>query len=289
MALVGAGRMGGGMARRVAGAKIDLVLFNRTRATAEALGRELGARVAGTAREAASAADVVVSSLADDTAVKASYEGPDGLAAGLRTGTVVLESSTIDPATVAEMAALVEERGASLLDTPVSGSVPLLERGELMVMAGGDPEVLERARPVLETWASRIIHVGKTGAGATMKLAVNAVVHGLNQALAEGLVLAERAGVERTTAYEVFASSAAAAPFVLYKRPAYERPDEAPVAFSLDLSAKDFDLILALAERVGVPMDQAAVNREVARGAIAAGMGQRDLSAIAEFLRGREP
>ena len=114
-----------------------------------------------------------------------------------------------------------------------------------------------------------------------MKLAVNALVHGLAVALSESLVLAERAGVERTTAYEVFASGAAAAPFVLYKRAAFERPDETPVAFSLELVAKDLDLILALAQRVGAPMPQADTNRDEVRSALAAGMGKRDMSALA--------
>ena len=94
--------------------------------------------------------------------------------------------------------------------------------------------------------------------------------------------------MERTTAYEVFASGAAAAPFVLYKRAAFERPDETPVAFSLDLVAKDLDLILALAERVGAPMPQADTNREEVRAALAAGMGERDMSALAGYLRGIE-
>ena len=148
-----------------------------------------------------------------------------------------------------KVAPSVQARGATLLDAPVSGSVPVVERGELLIMVGGDADALDRARPVLEALSSTIIHVGELGTGATMKLAVNALVHGLNAALSESLVLAERAGVDRTTAYEVFASGAAAAPFVLYKRAAFERPDETPVAFSLDLVGKDLDLILALAGR----------------------------------------
>jgi 3-hydroxyisobutyrate dehydrogenase-like beta-hydroxyacid dehydrogenase len=108
-----------------------------------------------------------------------------------------------------------------------------------------------------------------------------------NVALSEALVLSEKAGVERATAYEVFASGAGAAPFVLYKREAFERPNETPVAFSLDLVAKDLDLIITLADEVGARMDQAAVNRDVVRAAIEAGLGSRDLSAVAVFLRDR--
>jgi 3-hydroxyisobutyrate dehydrogenase-like beta-hydroxyacid dehydrogenase len=196
--------------------------------------------------------------------------------------------STIAPETVRKVARSVQGRGATMLDAPVSGSVPVVERGELLIMVGGDPDALERARPVLEALSSTIIHVGELGTGATMKLAVNALVHGLAVALSESLVLAERAGVERTTAYDVFASGAAAAPFVLYKRAAFERPDETPVAFSLELVAKDLDLILALAQRVGAPMPQAQTNRDEVRSALAAGMGKRDMSDLAGYLRGIE-
>ncbi len=285
VAVVGAGRMGSAMVARLRSAGFPVTVYNRTRARSEAVARASGAAVAGTAREAAAAAGVVISSLADDAAVRAVYGGADGLAAGLRAGAVVCETSTIDPGTVRDVEPLVRARGAALLDTPVSGSVPLVERGELTVMAGGDAAALERARPVLAALAARIFHVGGLGAGATMKLAVNAIVHALNQALSEALVLAERAGVERHRAYEVFAASAAGAPFVQYKRPAFERPGEAPVAFSLGLVAKDLDLILGLAERVGLRMEQAEANRRVVAAAIAAGLGEADMSAIAELLR----
>ncbi len=180
--------------------------------------------------------------------------------------------STIAPETVRAVEPSVRARGATLLDAPVSGSVPVVERGELLIMAGGDAEALDRARPVLEAMSSKIIHVGELGTGATMKLAVNALVHGLNAALSESLVLAERAGVDRTAAYEVFASGAAAAPYVLYKRAAFERPDETPVAFRLDLVGKDLDLILELARAVGAPMPQAETNRDVVRAALATGL-----------------
>jgi 3-hydroxyisobutyrate dehydrogenase-like beta-hydroxyacid dehydrogenase len=285
VAVVGTGRMGGAMVGTLRRNGFDVLAFNRTAAKAEAVAAATGARVAGSAAEAAAGAGVVITSLSDDT-VKDAYDGPRGVAAGLRPGTVVLESTTVDPRTVRALRPLVEERGASLLDTPVSGSVMLVERGELMVMVGGDAAALERARPVLDALAAKVIHVGELGAGATMKLVVNAVVHGLNLAVSESLVLAEKAGVERTAAYEVLAASAIAAPFVHYKRAAFERPEETPVAFSLDLAGKDLDLALDLAERAGAAMEQAATNRRMVRAAIAAGMGGDDLSALAVYLRG---
>jgi 3-hydroxyisobutyrate dehydrogenase/2-hydroxy-3-oxopropionate reductase len=131
-----------------------------------------------------------------------------------------------------------------------------------------------------------VVHVGGRGAGSATKLAVNNLVLGLNVALSEALVLAERAGVDRSTAYEVFSSGAGGAPFVQYKRAAYEDPEGTPVAFSLDLVAKDLELITGLAERVEAPMRQATTTLDIVRSAIANGFGERDLSAIAVFLRG---
>ena len=286
VAVVGAGRMGAAMVGTLCRAGVQVVVYNRTRAKADAAAEGTEAAVAATAREAAASAQVVLSSLADDAAVGAAYTGGDGIVAGLQPGAVVCEASTIDPGTVRRLRPLVEDRGASLLDTPVSGSVSTVEAGQLTIMAGGDPAVLERVRPVLDPLAKQIFHVGELGAGAVMKLAVNSVLHGLNLAVAEALVLAERAGVDRKTAYDVFTASAIAAPFVHYKREAFEHPGRPPVAFSLDLVAKDLDLILALAAQAGAPMEQAATNSRVAEAAVAAGLGDHDLSELATYLRG---
>lgn len=285
ISVVGTGRMGAAMAGRIAAAGHPLTVWNRTRTTAESLAARLGdISVADTARDAATA-DVVIVSLADDAAAQATYRGDDGLVAGLGPGTVVADTSTVAPETIRYLAGPVEATGAVLADTPVSGSVSSVEGGTILVMAGGEPDAVEGARPALESFAQRIIHVGPLGSGSTMKLAVNAMVFGLNQALAEALVLAEKAGVDRSLAYEVFANSAVAAPFVAYKRAAYEHPESAPVAFALDLVAKDLDLAAALAQAVGAPIPQLETNRRVVGEAIDAGLGTADLSAIARHLR----
>ncbi|HEU4946322.1 MAG TPA: NAD(P)-dependent oxidoreductase [Kribbella sp.] len=285
VALIGTGRMGAAMAGRLRGAGVDLVVHNRSLPKAEKVAAETGATIAGTAREAASAAAVVLVSLADDEACTTTYAGVDGIAAGAGSDTVVVETSTIDPRTVDRLGALLDERGAGLLDAPVSGSVPLVERGELTVMAGGAAADLERVRPVLDLLARKVFHVGGRGAGSTMKLAVNGIVHALNQAVAEALVLAENAGIDRAVAYEVFANSAVAAPFVLYKRAAFEHPGEAPVAFSLELVAKDYALILGLAHRLGVAAELSEAGRRTVAAALDAGLGERDMSALADYLR----
>lgn len=287
-AVVGTGRMGAAMAARLRAAGVAVIVHNRTRTRASALADKCGVDVADTAREAASAAPIVLVSLADDTAVEEAYAGPDGIAAGTRPGVIVADTSTVDPQTSLATGALVRAFGGAHLDTPVSGSVPSVERGELAVLAGGDPADLDRARVVLDQLATRIFALGPAGAGATMKLAVNAVVHALNQALSEALVLAESAGIERSAAYDVFAASAAGAPFIQYKRAAFENPDGTPVAFTIDLVVKDLDLVMGLAGRVGVPVRQVETNRAAAAEAIAAGWGGRDLSAMAAFLRSRD-
>jgi 3-hydroxyisobutyrate dehydrogenase-like beta-hydroxyacid dehydrogenase len=284
--ILGTGRMGGAMAGTLARAGFDLTLYNRSADKAAAVAEQTGAAVADTPAEAVTGAEVVLSVLADRPAVEQTFGGEDGAIAGLGEGAVVCEMSTVEPEVSQGLAEPIRARGADVLDTPVSGSVPAVEQGTLTIMAGGREDSLEVARPVLEALSDHIFHMGDLGTGAAMKLAVNAVVHALNQALSEALVLAERAGIERSRAYDVLAASAAAAPFVHYKRDAFENPDGSAVAFTLDLVKKDLGLVLALADQLGVPMDQAATNAEVV-GRAAEKLGTRDMSAVAEYLRTR--
>ncbi|HET7016741.1 MAG TPA: NAD(P)-dependent oxidoreductase [Streptosporangiaceae bacterium] len=298
VAVIGTGRMGAAMAAKLREAGAEVVLYNRTADKAHQLAAETGARVAASAAQAASSAPVVLVSLADDRAVAETYQGPDGIAAGARAGvrrgssplaktagTVIADTSTVDPRTVAEMTRLLAGSGARLLDAPVSGSVPSVLSGTLVVLAGGDAADLEVARPVFDVFAKKVFHVGPSGSGAVMKLAVNTLVHALNQALSESLVLAEKAGIDRSVAYDVISASAAGAPFVQYKRAAFERPEETAVAFTLALVAKDLGLALDLARRSGVELPQATTNSHTAKTAIEAGLGQRDMSALAELFR----
>ena len=279
--------MGGAIARRFRAAGYELVLWNRDQAKADAISMETEATVATTPAEAAREAEMIVSSLADDDALQTVYLGQSGLAEGIKPGSMAIDLSTVDPETVILVGGAIDDRGAGFLDCPVSGSVSTVEAGALTIMAGGDPELIARAEPLLAAIAKRVVPVGPRGAGAACKLAVNGLVHGLNVALSEALVLAERAGVDREKAYEVFASGAGGAPFVHYKREAFLDPDSAAVAFTLDLVAKDYELITGLGSRLGVPLDQAEVGLEIVRSAIKNGMGSRDLSAIAAYLRGQ--
>jgi 3-hydroxyisobutyrate dehydrogenase/2-hydroxy-3-oxopropionate reductase len=286
VALLGTGRMGSAMARSIARGGFELVLFNRSPAKAESLAAELGAKVAGSPAEAVAAATVAISMVSNEAAVEELYRGPDGILDGLAPGLVLLEMSTVPPYVCQGLDDEVRSRGGSILDAPVSGSVPLAEAGTLTIMVGGDDGALEQARPVLEAMSSRIFHMGLLGTGATIKLAVNSIIFALNQSLSEALVLAERAGVERASAYEVFANSAIAAPYTKYKEAAFVDPAGTPVAFSLDLAAKDLDLILTLARAVGATMEQTETNLAIIEAAIASVGPGADLSAIAEHLRG---
>ena len=285
VAVVGTGRMGSAMARALARGGAEVVLHNRSADRARALAGEIGARVASTPAEAASHADVAITMLADGRAVHDVWGGRDGLLAGGRAGSVLVDMSTAAPDTLAPFAAAAAERGVGLLDAPVSGSVSLAESGQLTIMAGGSAEDIDRARPALDLVAKQVTHVGPLGSGAALKLAVNALIFAMNSGLSEALVLAERAGIDRSLAYEVFANSAAGAPFVGYKRDAFVDPEETPPAFSLDLAAKDLRLIIELADRLGVPMAQAHVNQALIAEASAQLGADRDFSAVAAYLR----
>jgi len=189
------------------------------------------------------------------------------------------------PDTGASSSSAARARGAELLDAPVSGSVALAEQGRLTIMVGGDAAALERARPVLDALSARVFHIGDVGTGAAMKLAVNSIVFGLDVALAEALVLAERAGIDRERAYEVFEASAAGAPLVGYKRGHFVEPESAPVGFSLELAAKDLRLIRGLAESVGLALPQLETNIEQISAAAATQGPERDFAEIATHLR----
>jgi len=285
VALLGTGRMGSAMARSLARTGFSLTLYNRSGAKAEALAAEIGATTAATAAGAVATAPVAISMVSDESAVEALYRGPGGVLEGLTEGATLLEMSTVPPYVVRDLDPDVRAHGGAILDAPVSGSVPLAEAGTLTIMVGGEAADLERARPVLEGLSARIFHMGPLGAGATIKLAVNSIVFALNQSLAEALVLAERAGVERATAYDVFAASAIAAPYVKYKEAAFVHPEGTAVAFSLGLAAKDLGLILALASEVRAMMPQSETNLAAILEASASQGSEADLAAIAEHLR----
>jgi 3-hydroxyisobutyrate dehydrogenase-like beta-hydroxyacid dehydrogenase len=283
--VLGIGRMGGAMTRALASAGYETVLWNRTPAAASALAAELGGRAVARPADVAAAADVCVTMLADGSVVGAVFGGPDGLIAGASATNILVDCSTVPPSTILGLADAVRATGAGILDAPVSGSVAFATTGKLTLMVGGETADLERARPVLSALASTIFHLGALGSGAAMKLAVNTVIFGLNQALAEGLVLAETAGIDRAVAYDILTVSAVGAPYVGYKRAAFLDPDGTPVGMSLTLAEKDLRLITAFAEDTGASLPQAVINLEQVQASERSVGPGADMSAVATHLR----
>ena len=286
---IGIGNMGRLMASNLAHSGFNLFLYNRTRAKAEALRAELKGKwdvtICQSAAEVARKSEVLITMVSDAVAVREIYEGPKGILSTMTTGTVVIEMSTVGVVEIKRLAGRVQALNGTLIDAPVSGSISMARDAQLTIMAGGDFQELSRVRPVLCSMGHQIFHLGPVGSGASMKLAVNAVIFGLNQAISEALVLAEYSGVERLRAYEVFSNSAIAAPFVHYRREAFESPEQAPAAFNLVLAKKDLQLILEQAERERVQLPQTATNLRTLEQALDQGFGNKDISSIAEHLR----
>ena len=216
VAFVGIGKMGLPMAGNVLRAGHDLTVYNRTLSRADPL-RDDGATVASSAAEAVRDAEVLVTMLADPAAVEDQILADEAVLGDAPEGLAWLEMSTIGPAAARRFASRAADEEVEMLDAPVSGSVPVAEAGALVSMVGGPEGALSRARPVLEAMTKAHFHLGESGAGAAMKLAVNLMIASQTVAISEALVLAEAAGIERPDAYEVIAAGALASPFVDYK------------------------------------------------------------------------
>jgi len=275
------------MATNLADAGFRVIAYNRTRDVAEKLAHHPMVTIADTPKSAAANADVVITMLADEQALRAVYEGSDGLIAGWTPGEIAIDMGTTGLSGTSWLSQLVGEAGGSLLDAPVSGSTAAAQARTLTLMVGGPVEVLEKVRAVLDAMGSNTYHLGATGSGAVMKLAVNAIIYALGQAVSESLVLAERAGIPRSLAYEVFCNSAAAAPMVKYRTQNFIEPETSPVSFALRLAEKDLRLITSLADRLGAPMPQAKLNLQVIEEAAKAGLAEQDMAAIAVPLRAK--
>lgn len=284
VAFLGLGRMGRAMARNVATGPFDLTVWNRTSSVADELADEVGATAARSPGEAAAGADIVVTMLADGDALVEVYERADGVLSSLRPGAVAVDMGTSGPLAVTRVRTGVEAVGASMVDAPVSGSTPAAEAASLLIMVGAPEELFARVAPALEAMG-KPVPVGPPGAGAALKLVVNSILYAINQALAEGIALADAAGVSPETVIDIVAQGAAGAPIVTYRKPQYLDPYGAPVMFSLDLSAKDLDLTLEQAAAAGIRMPQAERTRELIRAAIEAGHGSRDMGFVVEAMR----
>jgi 3-hydroxyisobutyrate dehydrogenase-like beta-hydroxyacid dehydrogenase len=278
---VGLGHMGGGMAARFLAAGYPVYGEERTRAHAQEL-IDGGLQWRDSPREVAEAADIVFSSLPDDGVLEAVASGADGILAGLAAGKIWADMSTVSPAASREIAERVRALGAAMLDAPVSGSVPQVQAGTLTIMVGGDKDAYARVEPLLRELGAPT-HVGENGQGLVLKLAVNISLAVQMLAFAEGVLLAERAGVDRELAVRVMTESAIGSP-MLKARAALvlELPEEA--WFDVGLMQKDVVLALDTARQLRVPLPSAAVADELLTVARGLGYERRDLAALFEVL-----
>ena len=286
--VLGTGRMGAAMARKLTEAGHDVRVWNRTAATAEALAVDVpGLRVAPDPADAVAGADVVISVLASgDVTVGVLLE--ESVVTALNPEVVVVDHGTSGVEATRRLSDGLTAAGRRFVDGPVSGSVPTVLAGQLLVMAAGAAGDVADVTPVLSAYARGVAHVGDVGAGQVMKLAVNLVVHTLNAAVGEALSLTGRTGIDPAAAYDVMQDSVVGAPFVRYKRDAFMDPTT-PVAMSIDLTVKDLGLIRDLAAELGTTLPVGEAVSELYRSASRAGRGAEDMAAIARFLRDVRP
>ena len=246
--------------------------YNRTRSKAEWL-IEKGLTWADSPRAVAEAADIVFVMVTDSRALDTVARGPDGFLEGLGPGKTVIDMSTVSPATSRALAREVRERGAALVDAPVSGSVKTLEEGRLSIMVGGEPADFERVRPVLEDIGPRVTYVGGNGLAVSMKIATNLGLAVQMLAFSEAVLLAEKAGIARETAVDVLTHSVVGSPMVQYRGPFVLRmPDEA--WFDVEMMQKDLRLALEMGQQMEVPLPTTAVTNEFLTAARGLGLGQ---------------
>jgi len=252
LGFIGLGNMGSRIAQRLLDHGYRVEVYDRDSTKAEALAVN-GADVAKNVFELARTADVLLSCLTNDEAVRSVYIGPAGILAGARTGTAVLEMSTISPESSRELHRLSAQRGIEVLDVAISGSTPAAEQGMLTLLVGGSQDLFRAAEPIFQSIAKQYFLLGGPGAGTTMKLVVNTLLGLGMQAIAEAVVLGEKAGLDRKRLLEVLSKTAVVAPAHVGKLAKIATNDYSP-QFPLRLMNKDFDLILNAAAKAQVRM-----------------------------------
>jgi 3-hydroxyisobutyrate dehydrogenase len=281
---VGLGTMGAPMARRLVDAGHRVTVHNRTRVREEPLAAQ-GARRAATPAEAAAGAELIVTMVADTPDVEEVVFGDHGVASAIEAGALLVDMSTIAPgATRAFAERLATDTGAAWLDAPVSGGSEGAERGTLSIMVGGTAADLERARPALSALGATITHVGPIGAGQVAKAMNQVIIAGTYAAVAEGLVLGLKAGIDVEAAMAALAGGAAGSWGLVNRGPNVVR-DAYPLGFRVRLHRKDLGIALDEARQLGVPLPLAALVEQWETGLIARGHGDEDVSAIGRVVR----
>jgi 3-hydroxyisobutyrate dehydrogenase-like beta-hydroxyacid dehydrogenase len=281
LGFIGLGHMGGNMAVRFLAAGYEVYGEARSRRDAQAL-VDGGLQWRDTPREVTENAEILFTSLPDDGVLEQVASGPDGILGGLRPGKVWVDVSTVSPRASRDLAERVRAVGAEMLDAPVSGSVPQVQAGTLTIMVGGDGDTYTRVEPILRELGTPT-HVGENGQGLVLKLAINVSLAVQMLAFAEGLVMAERAGIARELAVEVMTASPIGSPMLKARAPlVLDLPETA--WFDIGLMQKDVALALDTSRQLHTPLPSAAAADQMLTVARASGYERRDLAALAEVL-----
>jgi 3-hydroxyisobutyrate dehydrogenase-like beta-hydroxyacid dehydrogenase len=282
LGFVGLGVMGSEMVNRLLGKGHSVTGFNRTRSKAEWLVQK-GMKWGDSPRAVAAAAEVTFSMVTNSAALGAITNGPDGILAGLTAGKILADMSTVSPAYSREVANKVREKGADMVDSPVSGSVITLQEGKLSVMVGGRRETFERVKPLLHDIGPKVTYVGTNGLALVMKIATNLSLAVQMLAFCEGILLAEKSGIPREVAVDVLTHSAVASPMIQYRGPfVLKMPEEA--WFNVSMMQKDMLLALELGRQVDVPLPTTSVANEFLTAARGMGWKEQDFAVVFSVL-----
>ncbi len=282
LGFVGLGVMGSQMVNRLLGKGHVVTGYNRTRSKAQWL-IDRGMKWADSPRAVAAAADVTFAMVTNSAALAAITDGPDGLLAGLSKGKTFIDMSTVSPTVSRALSTKVREKGADMVDSPVSGSVTTLQEGKLSVMVGGRRETFDRVKPLLEDIGPKVTYVGDNGLALSMKIAVNLSLATQMLAFSEGVLLAEKSGITRETAVDVLTHSAVASPMIQYRGPfVLKQPDEA--WFDVNMMQKDMLLALEMGRQLDVPLPTTAISNEFLTAARGMGMAKQDFAVMFDVL-----
>jgi 3-hydroxyisobutyrate dehydrogenase len=281
--IVGLGRMGAAMSRRLREQGFDVVGWDQVAKANQALAAD-GLAIAANARGVAADCEVIISSITEDHGVRKIFTGAAGFLEAEVTGKLFIEMSTLQPMTGRELAPVVEAHGASMIEAPVLGTIPQVRAGTLLAMVGGKPDALERARPVLEKLTRRIVHMGPNGAGYAMKLAANLGLGGYIQALAESLALGAKQGLALDQMVDVLQESATACGWLRSKADVLKG---ASGEMTLDIRTLRKDIMSAVATGAltGVPMPLSAGTLASLSAAVDGDYGDGDLAELPKFFR----
>jgi 3-hydroxyisobutyrate dehydrogenase len=280
---VGLGTMGGAMAANAARAGFEVSAWNRTPGRAPELD-ELGVKLVESAAQVASASELVITIVSDTADVDAVLFGPGGVAEGIGSGSLVVDMSTISPSATRDFAARLGQRGVAMLDAPVSGGSEGAKKGTLSIFVGGAAADLERARPVLEVLGTTITHVGPIGAGQAAKAVNQVILAGAYLGVAEGIVLAMKAGLDVEQLVAALGGGAAQS-WVLANRSGRMHANDYPLGFKVALHRKDLGIALQLARETGASLPIAAICEQLEAGLVGRGHGDDDVSAVARTIR----